>query len=248
MEKGEEDGKEGDDGKGKDGDGRDRRGRDRNRRSGIGGYSPRKREGELGNRTPSPIRRRSRSPDKKKKKGWDEAPPGIDPALAAAMAQQLAAQQAVQQSQFGVGSLSAGGTGVGQQSSTLLATQQALLAQHLAAGQKAGGMFAPGGVAGVTGSAPAIQAAIASAPPELQQQLAEAQKKAAAAVAAAGMGDAAAASAGLLSGGMGMGVGGVGVAGLGAMGLGGLDASLLAQMNSPAVSQVRGCGTIATWS
>ncbi|KAH7292416.1 hypothetical protein KP509_29G067000 [Ceratopteris richardii] len=67
---------------------REREGGSRYRRSGLGGYSPRRRRSDAAIRTPSPP---ARSPERKKIRAWDLPPVGMDSGVAAAVA---AAQQA----------------------------------------------------------------------------------------------------------------------------------------------------------
>ncbi|CAK9865285.1 unnamed protein product [Sphagnum jensenii] len=62
--------------------------------SGLGGYSPRRRRSEAAIKTPSPP---PRSPERRKPRAWDLAPPGIDSSVVAAMAAAHAAQQAAAQ-------------------------------------------------------------------------------------------------------------------------------------------------------
>lgn len=68
-------------------------GSNRYRRSGLGGYSPRRRRSDAAIKTPSPP---PRSPERKKPRAWDLPPVGMDSGVAAAMAaaHQAAAQQA----------------------------------------------------------------------------------------------------------------------------------------------------------
>eukprot|EP00250_Pteridium_aquilinum_P000120 c10136_g1_i1 orf=391-2070(+) len=72
---------------------REKDGSTRYRRSGLGGYSPRRRRSDAAIRTPSPP---ARSPERKKTRAWDLPPVGMDSGVAAAMAaaHQAAAQQA----------------------------------------------------------------------------------------------------------------------------------------------------------
>ncbi|MCO5563459.1 hypothetical protein L7F22_017101 [Adiantum nelumboides] len=77
----------------KDHSSREREGGTRYRRSGLGGYSPRRRRSDAAIRTPSPP---ARSPERKKTRAWDLPPVGMDSGVAAAMAaaHQAAAHQA----------------------------------------------------------------------------------------------------------------------------------------------------------
>ncbi|KAH7404548.1 hypothetical protein KP509_15G031000 [Ceratopteris richardii] len=72
---------------------REKEGGSRYRRSGLGGYSPRRRRSDAAVRTPSPP---ARSPERKKTRAWDLPPVGMDSGVAAAMVavHQVAAQQA----------------------------------------------------------------------------------------------------------------------------------------------------------
>ncbi|KAI5063011.1 hypothetical protein GOP47_0021558 [Adiantum capillus-veneris] len=77
----------------KDRSSKEREGSSRYRRSGLGGYSPRRRRSDAAIRTPSPP---ARSPERRKTRAWDLPPVGMDSGVAAAMAaaHQAAAQQA----------------------------------------------------------------------------------------------------------------------------------------------------------
>lgn len=78
----------------KDWAGKEKDGSTRYRRSGLGGYSPRRRRSDAAIRTPSPPV--ARSPERRKTRAWDLPPVGMDSGVAAAMAaaHQAAAQQA----------------------------------------------------------------------------------------------------------------------------------------------------------
>lgn len=77
----------------KDRSSKEKEGSSRYRRSGLGGYSPRRRRSDAAIRTPSPP---ARSPERRKTRAWDLPPVGMDSGVAAAMAaaHQAAAQQA----------------------------------------------------------------------------------------------------------------------------------------------------------